>query len=125
MYSIPQINDLLVNKSNIESGIIAENNLAWHKYNSNYTLTGSYELIGDICFLHGYAKLVNGWDEVYYSLPVVATHGSGTITSNNGIKYFVTTGLIDNISVLEIKRVDENLLDTEDIIQFSLTYKYQ
>ena len=125
MYSIPQINNLLTNKSNIESGIIAANNLAWYKYDSNYTLTGSYELIGDICFLHGYAKLINDWDAVYYSLPVVATHGSGTITSNNGIKYSVTTGLIDNTSVLEIKRVDGNLLNTEDIIQFSLIYKYQ
>ena len=124
-YSIPQINDLLVNKSNIESGVISENNLAWYKYDSNYTLTGSYELIGDICFLHGYAKLINGWDKVYYSLPVIAAHGSGTITFNNGIKYSVTTGLINNFSVLEIKRVDENPLDTEDIIQFSLIYRYQ
>ena len=125
IYSIPQIDDLLTNKSNIESGIIAANNLAWYKYDSNYTLTGSYELIGDICFLYGSAKLVNGWDKVYYSLPIAAAHKSETITSNNEIKYSIATGFIDNTSVLEIKRLDGNLLNTEDIIQFSLTYRYQ
>jgi aspartyl-tRNA(Asn)/glutamyl-tRNA(Gln) amidotransferase subunit A len=66
--------------------------------------------------------LVNRWKEIFKKYDaVILPVGTGAAKHLDGSLDI----LDDNTSVLEIKRLDGNLLSTEDIIQFSLTYRYQ
>ena len=110
-----------------EVGNIISDNIAWYYENSDWKIEGTYTLIGNLCFLQASARLINGWQNIYYSLPVAAANFSQTILHWGGKEYIIQIpGEIDNnsnYSVLNIKRLDGNLCDSNDIIHFTLIYR--
>lgn len=111
-----------------ETGFIADNNQALDYNNSNWVMSGKYTKIGNLCILQATARLIQGWQDVYYSLPIAAsTYNSYTTVYQNGVQYIVSTGVKtdnqnQNVSVLNINRLDGNAHDSNDTIQFTLTY---
>lgn len=110
-----------------EVGNIVSDNIAWYYGNSDWKIEGTYTLIGNLCFLQASARLINGWQNIYYSLPVAAANFSQTILHWEGKEYIIQIpGEIDNnpnYSVLNIRRLDGNLCDSNDTIYFTLIYR--
>lgn len=110
-----------------EVGNIISDNIAWYYENSDWKIEGTYTLIGNLCFLQASARLINGWQNIYYSLPVAAANFSQTILHWGGKEYIIQIpDEIDNnpnYSVLNIRRLDGNLCDSNDTIHFTLIYR--
>lgn len=107
-----------------ESGEIGQN-YAWYTDQSQgYSLTGTYNVSGNYCVLHGTAPLIAGWERVYYSLPVAALASSTTIALCENNAFTVATGTLNNVSVLEIKQLGSTSMQSGSI-KFTLIYKYQ
>ena len=111
-------------KANIENGGIPSNHAWYTEASQGYTMTGNYTIIGDTCFLHASAKCISGWERVFYSLPVACTASSATIALSGSNTFTIATGVIDNISVLEIKQMGTSSMSGDTII-FTLIYKCQ
>lgn len=111
-------------KANIENGGIPSNHAWYTDASQGYTMTGNYTIIGDTCFLHAAAKCISGWERVFYSLPVACTASSATIALSGNNTFTIATGVIDNISVLEIKQMGTSSMSGDTII-FTLIYKCQ
>lgn len=110
-------------KADIESGTITSDNQAWYSSDPTKKMTGTYQLIGDYCFLSATAQRINGWGTVYYSLPVAAV-ASGSAAAVNDTNYTINTATQNNISVLEIMRVDRQTM-SDGSLYFTLMYKYK
>lgn len=111
-------------KADIEKGGIPSNHAWYTDASQGYTMTGNYTIIGDTCFLHAAAKCVSGWERVFYSLPMACTASSATIALSGSNTFTIATGVIDNISVLEIKQMGTSSMSGDTII-FTLIYKCQ
>lgn len=110
-------------KASIESGTIGEN-YAWYTDPSqNLRMTGTYTMMGNYIFLSAKAPLIQGWERVYYSLPVAAIASATTIALNGNNDYSIATGTQNNVSVLEIKQVGTSSMSS-GTINFTLIYKY-
>lgn len=114
-------------KADCESGEITSDNVAWYTNDSNLTITGEYQLIGDYCILTAIADKVDGWKVVYYSLPVACVKGSSTTVCVDTVNYIINTTTLSNISTLQIQRLDGELMSTADTeyITFTIMYKYR
>lgn len=111
-------------KADIETGTITRDNTAWYANDSTKKMTGTYELNGDYCTITATANLINGWGNVYYSLPVSAVGVGATIFVGASNIYTIETNKLSNISVLEIKTIDGALMTNENV-SFTLRYKYK
>lgn len=106
-----------------ETGTIGQN-YAWYTDPSQgLSLTGTYTLVGNFCTVNGTCPLMEGWDVIYYSLPCASLHSSGTIARCGDNTYSIVTNSINNVSVLEIRRIDGGAL-TSGTVSFTLNYKY-
>ncbi|MBQ1616029.1 MAG: hypothetical protein II086_02125, partial [Ruminococcus sp.] len=107
-----------------ESGTIGTN-YAWYTDQSQgLSLTGTYTLIGDFCTINGTCPLIEGWNTVYYSLPCASLYSAATIARCGSAVLSVVTNTLNNVSVLEIKKLDGGALPS-GTISFTLTYRYQ
>ena len=107
-----------------ESGTIGTN-YAWYTDQSQgLSLTGTYTLIGDFCTINGTCPLIEGWNTVYYSLPCASLFSAATIARCGSAVLSVVTNTLNNVSVLEIKKLDGGALPS-GTISFTLTYRYQ
>ena len=107
-----------------ESGTIGTN-YAWYTDQSQgLSLTGTYTLIGDFCTINGTCPLIEGWNTVYYSLPCASLFSAATIARCGSAVLSVVTNTLNNVSVLEIKKLDGSALPS-GTISFTLTYRYQ
>lgn len=110
-------------KADIESGTVPSNHAWYTQEGDGYTMTGNYTIIGNMCFLRATAYLIQGWERVYYSLPVAATASGSTLALHNDGTFTVATGTQSNISVLEIKQIGSQYMSTGGTISFTLVYK--
>ena len=109
-------------KADIEKGTIPSNH-AWYTDESDgYIMTGNYTIIGDMCFMRATAFLIDGWERVYYSLPVAALASGSAIAVHNNDTFSIATGTQSNISVLEIKQIGSQYMGS-GTISFTLIYK--
>jgi hypothetical protein len=109
-------------KADIETGTIASNHAWYTDESAGYTLTGTYSIIGDMCYVHGTAHCIQGWERVYYSLPVACRASGATIALSGNNVFTVATGSINNISVLEIKQMNASTMEG-GTISFTLIYR--
>lgn len=109
-------------KADIEKGSIASNHAWYTDESAGYTLTGTYSIIGDMCYVHGTAHCIQGWERVYYSLPVACRASGATIALAGNNNYTIATGSIDNISVMEIKQMNASTMEG-GTISFTLIYR--
>lgn len=109
-------------KADIEKGSIASNHAWYTDESAGYTLTGTYSIIGDMCYVHGTAHCIQGWERVYYSLPVACRASGATIALSGNNVFTVATGSINNISVLEIKQMNASTMEG-GTISFTLIYR--
>ena len=107
-----------------ETGTVGENHAWYTDQSQGYSLTGTYHLIGDMCFLCGKTPLISGWERVYYSLPVACVSPSTTVATYNSNIFTVSTGTINNISVLELRNINSSLMPSGEV-SFTLIYKYK
>ena len=122
-YTQYEIADRLNYKANIESGTIGTN-YAWYTDPSqNLRMTGVYTIMGNYIFLSATAPLIQGWERVYYSLPVACEASSTTVALNGDNNYTIATGTQNNVSVLEIKQIGTSSMSS-GTIRFTLIYKY-
>lgn len=122
-YTQNEIASRLNYKASIESGTIGEN-YAWYTDPSqNLRMTGVYTLMGNYVFLSATASLIQGWERVYYSLPVACEASSATVALNGNNNYTIATGTQNNVSVLEIKQIGTSSMSS-GTIRFTLIYKY-
>ena len=110
-------------KADIESGTVPSNHAWYTQEGDGYTMTGNYTIIGNMCFLRATAYLIQGWERVYYSLPVAATASASTIALHNDGTFTIATGTQSNISVLEIRQIGSQYMSTGGTISFTLVYK--
>ena len=110
-------------KADIESGNVPSNHAWYTQEGDGYTMTGNYTIIGNMCFLCATAYLIQGWERVYYSLPVAATASASTIALHNDGTFTIATGTQSNISVLEIRQIGSQYMSTGGTISFTLVYK--
>lgn len=138
---------------NYESGDINVTDLyASYEGHSGITMTGTYNLIGDYCYINVKAKTINGWGEMYFPLPVavkeirtdvisaISTVGntSSTNTKLSAIQVAIGAGYhpnwnqsssdssydtMANKGVLILVGVDGNFDGTT--LQFDFYYKYK
>lgn len=106
-----------------ESGTIGQNYAWYTEPSQGLSLTGTYTLIGDFCTVNGTCPLIEGWDVVYYSLPCAAIFSSGTIARCGNDALSVVTNSINNVSVLEIRKIGGGSLPS-GTISFTLNYRY-
>ena len=107
-----------------EKGQVGEN-YAWYTDESQgYSLSGTYSLIGDMCYLSGKVPLINGWRVVYYSLPVSSISSSVVLGKIDNDYFSISTSTLENHSVIELKRMDNSLMGSGEI-SFTLIYKYK
>jgi hypothetical protein len=110
-------------KASIESGTIGEN-YAWYTDPSQgLSLTGTYTLVGDFCTINGTVPLIEGWETVYYSLPCNSLFSACTVARCGNDVFTVATNTLDNVSVIEIKRIGGGTLPS-GTLSFTLTYRY-
>ena len=107
-----------------EIGTVGENHAWYTDQSQGYSLTGTYHLIGDMCFLCGKTPLISGWERVYYSLPVACVSPSTTVATYDSNIFTISTGTINNISVLELKNINSSLMPSGEV-SFTLIYKYK
>ena len=107
-----------------EIGTVGENHAWYTDQSQGYSLTGTYHLIGDMCFLCGKTPLISGWEKVYYSLPVACVSPSTTLATYDSNIFTISTGTINNISVLELKNINSSLMPSGEV-SFTLIYKYK
>ncbi|MGN1132494.1 MAG: hypothetical protein ACI4RL_06270, partial [Ruminococcus sp.] len=107
-----------------ETGTVGENHAWYTDQSQGYSLTGTYHLIGDMCFLCGKTPLISGWEKVYYSLPVACVSPSTTLATYDSNIFTISTGTINNISVLELKNINSSLMPSGEV-SFTLIYKYK
>lgn len=106
-----------------ESGYISEN-YAWYTDPSQgLSLTGTYTLVGDFCTINGTVPLIEGWETVYYSLPCNSLFSACTVARCGNDVFTVATNTLDNVSVIEIKRIGGGTLPS-GTLSFTLTYRY-
>lgn len=123
-YNKDEADTLLAGKADIEYGFVGEN-YAWYTDPSQgLSLTGSYSLIGNYCHLSGQAPLMQGWERIYYSLPVACIDSGATIALNGNNNFSVATGQINNTSVLEIKQMGSSSMPS-GTVRFTLIYRYK
>lgn len=95
-----------------------------HRQSQGYSLSGTYSLIGDMCYLSGKVPLINGWRVVYYSLPVSSISSSVVLGKIDNDYFSISTSTLENHSVIELKRMDNSLMGSGEI-SFTLIYKYK
>ena len=106
-----------------ENGTIAEN-YAWYTDPSQgLSLTGTYSLVGDFCTINGTCPLVEGWETVYYSLPCNSLFSASAIARCGDDVFTIATNTLDNISVIEIKKLGGGTMPS-GTISFTLRYRY-
>lgn len=106
-----------------ESGYISEN-YAWYTDPSQgLSLTGTYTLVGDFCTINGTVPLIEGWETVYYSLPCNSLFSACTVARCGDDVFTVATNTLDNVSVIEIKKIGGGTLPS-GTLSFTLTYRY-
>ena len=106
-----------------ESGYISEN-YAWYTDPSQgLSLTGTYTLVGDFCTINGTVPLIEGWETVYYSLPCNSLFSACTVARCGDDVFTVATNTLDNVSVIEIKKIGGGTLPSGNL-SFTLTYRY-
>ena len=106
-----------------ESGCISEN-YAWYTDPSQgLSLTGTYTLVGDFCTINGTVPLIEGWETVYYSLPCNSLFSACTVARCGNDVFTVATNTLDNVSVIEIKKIGGGTLPS-GTLSFTLTYRY-
>lgn len=110
-------------KAGIESGTIPSNHAWYTDESQGYTMTGDYTIIGDMCFLRATAYLIQGWERVYYSLPVACAASSTAVGLHENDTFTIATGTQNNISVLEIKQIGSQYMSTGGVVNFTLAYK--
>ena len=106
-----------------ESGYISEN-YAWYTDPSQgLSLSGTYTLVGDFCTINGTVPLIEGWETVYYSLPCNSLFSACTVARCGNDVFTVATNTLDNVSVIEIKKIGGGTLPS-GTLSFTLTYRY-
>lgn len=106
-----------------ESGYISEN-YAWYTDPSQgLSLTGTYTFVGDFCTINGTVPLIEGWETVYYSLPCNSLFSACTVARCGDDVFTVATNTLDNVSVIEIKKIGGGTLPSGNL-SFTLTYRY-
>ena len=110
-------------KADIETGTIPSNHAWYTEESDGYTMVGDYSIVGDMCFLRATAHLIQGWERVYYSLPVAAVTSGSTIALQYDNFFSVATGFQSNISVLEIRQINSQYMSGGGTISFTLVYK--
>lgn len=116
----------LASKADMERGTITSDNYAWYSRDAGMydkKMEGTYQLIGDYCFLSVTAQRIQGWGTVYYSLPVAAI-AAGAAAAVSDVNYTVNTSFQQNISVLEINKADRSTMSAGELY-FTLIYKYK
>ena len=106
-----------------ESGSIGENYAWYTEPSQGLSLTGTYTVAGDFCTINGTAPLVEGWETVYYSLPCNSLFSACTVARCGNDVFTVATNTLNNVSVIEIKKVGGGALPS-GTISFTLTYRY-
>lgn len=95
-----------------------------------YTSALNYRTIGTLCTLDGHVDKVEGWLDVFYSIPFAPIEYSATVgIDEEGVLYIVDTGSIEGNPVLRIRRMDNTNMVREALynnqVKFSLTYRYK
>lgn len=126
-YTEDDKNEIVEECSNkiIETGNIAEENYAWYENSKSYIMSGTYTLFSDVCVLKATANLINGWKDIYYSLPVAFTQKSSIMAlTDNYEATIISTNTRDNISVIQLSKYDGQNFSGGNI-SFVLIYKYK
>lgn len=118
----------------VEKGQI-ERSYAWYAATSgltetDYTIEGTYELIGDFCTINATVTTIPNWGVVYYTLPTPALPGTKSCiisTNDNDNKvYFIRTATIEsNNSVIAITTFTGEPMSVKENVTFTLRYKYK
>lgn len=106
-----------------ESGNIGENYAWYTEPSQGLSLTGIYTLTGDFCTINGTCPLIEGWETVYYSLPVNSVFSACCVARCGDDEFTVATNTLNNVSVIEIKKLGGGLLPS-GTLNFTLTYRY-
>ena len=110
-----------------EHGHIASNNIGWYTNDSNYTMTGTYDVVGNFCILQATVRLKSGWESIKYSLPITATQSEQATIYFNGVQYTLSVPTSidnsDNYSVLDIRKFNGTAFSADDLIKFTFTYR--
>lgn len=126
-YTEDDKNEIVEECSNkiIETGNIAEENYAWYENSKSYIMSGTYTLFSDVCVLKATANLINGWKDIFYSLPVAFTQKSSIMAlTDNYEATTISTNTRDNMSVLQFSKYDGKNFSGGNI-SFVLIYKYK
>lgn len=106
-----------------EAGYISENYAWYTEPSQGLSLTGTYTLVGDFCTINGTVPLIEGWETVYYSLPCNSLFSASAIARCGDDVFTIATNTLDNISVIEIKKLGGGTLPS-GTLSFTLTYRY-
>lgn len=130
---------------NYETGVFEQSGEVWWvnttsdplQYKPYRILNGTYETIGSYCTITAKVEKVEGWVDIYVSLPFTPLEtASTTAVDNEGIIYnIITTTQSDDNNVAHpvvgISRQDRKGMERGDndhpnsYIEFTLKYKYR
>lgn len=93
------------------------------EYDASSTMSGSYTLMGNMCFVTATATIKEGWGDINYNLPVAALENTACLSTDGTNSYRISTDI--NSSYLYIHRVESGALQSEGTVSFTLIYKYK
>ena len=124
-YDTTTTDNKLADKANIETGSVDD---CYNVNSSNLHMSGSYQLIGDMCFISAHAPLRQGQTKETYNLPVSADGYASVIAIGPFTTQAQEFGTIYHLKaqadVILIQKSDGTAFGSNDFVDFTISYKY-
>lgn len=124
-YDTTTTDNKLADKANIETGSVDD---CYNVNSSNLHLSGSYQLIGDMCFISAHAPLRQGQTKEVYNLPVSADGYASVVAIGPFTTQAQEFGTIYHLKaqadVILIQKSDGTAFGSNDFVDFTISYKY-
>lgn len=124
-YDTTTTDNKLADKANIETGSVDD---CYNVNSSNLHLSGSYQLIGNMCFISAHAPLRQGQTKETYKLPVLADGYASVVAigpfTNQQQEFGTIYHLKAQADVILIHKSDGTAFGSNDFVDFTISYKY-
>lgn len=124
-YDTTTTDNKLAGKANIETGSVDD---CYNVNSSSLHLSGSYQLIGDMCFVSAHAPLRQGQTKEVYNLPVSADGYASVVAIGPFTAQAQEFGTIYHLKaqadVILIHKSDGTAFGSNDFVDFTISYKY-
>lgn len=124
-YDTTTTDNKLADKANIETGSVDD---CYNVNSSNLHMSGSYQLIGDMCFISAHAPLRQGQTKETYKLPVLADGYASVVAigpfTNQQQEFGAIYHLKAQADVILIHKSDGTAFGSNDFVDFTISYKY-